>query len=263
MKKDLQQQAVHMKQNRKYKKGWQVFVRMLALCVVFCTTYVLVLPAITMQETPICGIEGHVHSQECWSQPKAAFQNCGIPDGAVVLHQHTELCRDEAGELICTLAEKTLHTHTESCHTRTETLHCTAAHVHSEACQKTESVLTCTMPETEVVQVCALAEHEHGDGCFMTESLICMVEESEEHSHSESCSSTRTVQICEMEAHTHGEGCFAEEAVGHTHGEDCYTVTEIPCAVSAPTDHVHDSGCYEVLDILTCGLEEITESTAV
>lgn len=263
MKKDLQQQAIHMKQNRKYRKGWQAFVRMLALCVVFCTTYVLVLPAITMQEEPICGSEAHVHSQECWTQPRTELQNCGIPDGAVVLHQHTELCRDEAGELICTLAEKTLHTHTESCHTQTEELNCPAVHVHSEACQKTESVLTCTLPETEVVQVCTLAEHEHGDGCFMTESLICMIEESGEHSHSESCSGTRTVQICEMEAHTHGEGCFAEEAVGHTHGEDCYTVTEIPCTVSAPADHVHDSACYVMVDTLTCGLEEITESMAV
>ena len=36
MKKDLQQQAARMKENRKHRKGWQAVVRMLALCVDHC-----------------------------------------------------------------------------------------------------------------------------------------------------------------------------------------------------------------------------------
>ena len=146
---DLQEQATHMKQIRKRRKGWRAFVQMLALCVVFCTTYVLVLPAITLQQKPICGLTDHVHSPECRSQPEAVLQNCGIPEGALVVHQHSSLCRNEAGELICPLAERSLHTHTESCYDRTKVLNCTAAHVHSEACRKTERVLTCTLPESE------------------------------------------------------------------------------------------------------------------
>ena len=235
MKKDLQQQAVHMRENRKHRKGWQAFVRALALCVVFCTTYVLVLPAITLQEEPICGLTAHVHSSDCWSQPEAALQNCGIPTEALVLHKHSELCLDDGGDLICTLAERELHTHAESCHTLTEELNCPAVHVHSEDCRKTESVLTCELPETPG------------------------------HAHSESCTGTQTVQICTLEDHDHAEGCFAEEPLvcqipetdGHAHGEGCYTVTEIPCTETTPAEHIHDENCYQIIDTLTCGQEEI------
>ena len=260
MKKDLQQQVTHMKQSKKHRKGWQAFVRMLALCVVFCTTYVLVLPAITMQREPICGVAEHTHSEECWSQSSAELRGCGIPEGVVILHQHNELCRNEAGELICTLAEKSLHTHDESCYTRTETLNCPAVHVHSEACTRVETVLFCMLEETEghthsesctgtrTVQVCTLEEHDHGEGCFEDE-----------------------MQVCTLEVHSHGEGCFVEETVecqipeteGHMHSEGCYSQVSIPCTVEIPADHVHDSGCYEVQETLTCGLEEITEAMAV
>ena len=94
MNKDLKQQAIHMWQERKHKKGWQTLVRMLALCVVFCTTYVLVLPAITMQSQPICGLDDHIHSEECWSRPQMALQNCGIEEVTTVLHQHSDLCKN-------------------------------------------------------------------------------------------------------------------------------------------------------------------------
>ena len=236
MNKDLQQQVISMKQSRRHRKHWQTLVRVLALCVVFCTTYVLVLPAITMQQEPICGLTDHVHSAECWSQPAVALEGCGIPEGAVVVHQHSDLCRNENGDLICTLTEKTQHTHTEGCYTRTQELSCPAAHVHSEACQRTETVLTCTLPEAAG------------------------------HTHSESCTGTKTVQVCTQAEHTHGDGCFEEQAVtcgipeseGHVHGEGCYTVTEIPCTLSVPAEHTHDEGCYQVTDTLTCGLEEIT-----
>ena len=90
-------------------------MRMLALCVVFCTTYMLVLPAITMQSEPICGLNDHIHSEECWSRPRTALQNCGIGEGLTVLHQHSGLCKNEGGELICSLAEKSLHTHEAAC----------------------------------------------------------------------------------------------------------------------------------------------------
>ena len=89
MEKDLQQQAIRMKQYRKHRKHWQMLVRTLALCVVFCTTYVLVLPAITMQQDPICGLADHVHSNQCWSHPGAALQNCGIPFYFFLLNLHS------------------------------------------------------------------------------------------------------------------------------------------------------------------------------
>ena len=44
---------------------WRKAVRLLACLVVFCTTYALILPAITMEQTYYCGIEDHEHTEEC------------------------------------------------------------------------------------------------------------------------------------------------------------------------------------------------------
>ena len=219
MNQELHQKALAMKKNRAHRKGRQMLLRALALCVVFCTTYLLVLPAITMRQEPICGLEGHVHSAECWSQPETVFENCGIPAGVTVVHQHSELCKNEAGELICPLEEKTTHTHDEGCLTRTQTLNCPADH--GEDCRKTETVLSCTL------------------------------EEAPGHTHSESCTGTQTVQVCTLEDHEHGEDCFAEEPVicqipeseGHAHGEGCYTIVELPCTETAPAEHIHEESC--------------------
>ena len=41
-------------------------VSVLAAFVVFCTTYALILPAITMDTTYYCGMEEHIHTEECY-----------------------------------------------------------------------------------------------------------------------------------------------------------------------------------------------------
>lgn len=122
---------------------------MLAICVVFCTTYVLILPAITIQADPVCGYEEHAHTQACYQQPQAEFLGCGLPAGAIVVHQHDELCYGEGGELLCAIPEAAVHTHENACYALTEELVCEAVHVHSDACSRTESVLICTQEESE------------------------------------------------------------------------------------------------------------------
>ena len=117
MKKELLQQATNLAENRKRKKGWQRFVQMLALCVVFCTTYLLILPAITIQEKPICGHAEHTHTDQCSMTPRAELVNCGIPEGTLALHRHEALCFDESGALICSLPERLAHAHGEGCWT--------------------------------------------------------------------------------------------------------------------------------------------------
>ena len=234
MKKDLLRRAVSLNKKRKYRKGWKTLVRTLALGVVFCTTYVLILPAITMQEDTACGIEAHVHTDACYSQPQTQFLGCGNPADAIVVHRHNELCRNEAGELVCPLVETVVHAHDDSCYAVTETSAC-PTHVHSDACAKTESVLVCAIPE------------------------------SEGHAHSESCTGTQTVLICATEVHTHADGCFEEqtlvceipEAEGHAHGESCFAVTEIPCTEPTAEGHIHDDTCQLLPRGLTCALKEI------
>ena len=51
----------------KGRKRWQKVVTCMAAVVVFCTTYALILPAITMEDT-YCGMEEHVHSDACYTE---------------------------------------------------------------------------------------------------------------------------------------------------------------------------------------------------
>ena len=43
-------------------------VSVLACVVVFCTTYALILPAITMTGTTWCGYEAHEHGESCYEK---------------------------------------------------------------------------------------------------------------------------------------------------------------------------------------------------
>ena len=53
------------KDNYQRKKRWKKIVSVLACIVVFCTTYALILPAITMEQTAHCGTEEHRPSDAC------------------------------------------------------------------------------------------------------------------------------------------------------------------------------------------------------
>ena len=57
----------------------------LSCIVVFCTVYVLILPAITLERKTTCGQEEHVHTEECYSVDGHLI--CGREE-----HLHTETC---------------------------------------------------------------------------------------------------------------------------------------------------------------------------
>lgn len=79
-------------QKHKRKKRWQNVLSVLAAVVVFVTTYMLILPAITLEKGDlICTIEEHTHTEECYAT------------------------NEETGEaeLICAIEE---HTHTDDCY---------------------------------------------------------------------------------------------------------------------------------------------------
>lgn len=75
----------HIKKNR-----WFKVVSMLAVIVIFCTTYALILPAITVEKKVVCGLEEHTHQDSCYQTSE---------------------------QLIC---QKTEHTHTDSCYAEQE-----------------------------------------------------------------------------------------------------------------------------------------------
>ncbi len=116
------------------KKRWQRVVAALASVTVFCTTYALILPAITMEEPTYCGFEEHVeHNDECYSNQE--ILTCTLPEGEG--HIHDESCLNEDGEYICGLSEGE------------------GAHQHDDSCREITTVLTCELPI-----------HEHTLQCF-------------------------------------------------------------------------------------------------
>ncbi len=112
---------------------WQRVVSLLTSIVVFCTTYALILPALTLEKDAVCGIAEHIHDAACFSAEDAAlvceiiehthsddcyeFEEEDTYVGLKYLcksggHDHSESCFGEDGELICSVP---LHTHDASC----------------------------------------------------------------------------------------------------------------------------------------------------
>ena len=157
--------------------------------VVFCTTYALILPAITMETK--CDIPEHTHTESCYTQVTTVTKKvlvCNADEDHThdeacygtteAPHTHTDECYSESGELICNLP-------TESDETMGQTLLCggseTAPHQHTDACFETveepadTTTLTCTNTDPD---------HVHTAICYGTWELTCGMEE---HSHSDAC----------------------------------------------------------------------------
>lgn len=113
MRKEHRRKIARYVRRNYYRSLWNKFVRVMACVVVFCTTYALILPAITVEQEYLCGMQDHTHDQECYAELTEIQQVCGLaeePEG----HQHNEECWMEfSTELLsCTLPE---HTHDHSC----------------------------------------------------------------------------------------------------------------------------------------------------
>lgn len=291
MKNGLLQQAARFYQNWRRKQLWYRMVSGMACVVVFCTVYALILPAITLEKEPGCGLEEHTHTEACYTVetvwPSTEYL-CG-EDPAGHVHDD-EACYDEDGNLICGYADFVVHTHDESCYDRNGDLVCPLEeieeHRHDANCYSSTEVLTCGEEETGHVHdqscytrvrgdmTCGLEKeegHTHGSGCYETErDLVCTLEEGEDHTHGESCYETRQVLTCELEeseGHTHGDSCCdwteeltcgREEAEGHIHDGSCYTtVRELVCDEEEVTLHTHDEDCFDEDGNLICGKVQV------
>ena len=204
------------------KRCWYQVMTCLAAAVVFCTTYALILPAITLEK------------------------QCEIPE-----HTHTEACYTSVqGDLICTQSTEPQHTHTEECYQETQALVCgmeeSTGHTHGAECYDEAGNLICGQEESE--------GHVHGEGCYeVSRQLICGQTEEPAHQHTEACYSWNQVLTCGMEEHTHSEACTTTEPEEpeeplfcgkepHTHGEDCRDEQgELTCTLE---EHTHSLACY-------------------
>lgn len=95
------------------KRKWLTAVTCMAAAVVFCTTYALILPAITLEkdQTLNCSYEIHQHDDSCYDGEGNLI--CGKQE--VILHEHSADCYDENGNLTCGLLECREHQHDEAC----------------------------------------------------------------------------------------------------------------------------------------------------
>ena len=67
-------------------KRWHKVVSALACVVVFCTTYALIMPALTMERDTYCGFTEHTHADSCYTQVLV----CGLEENEA--HKHSEEC---------------------------------------------------------------------------------------------------------------------------------------------------------------------------
>ena len=232
----------------------------LACVVVFCTTYALILPAITLEKTPECGKTEHTHDEACYTQVTVASKTVPVCTlESLGLHKHTDACLDEKGAYGCGYADFVIH-------------------MHDSACYDADGNLWCPLPEVEA--------HTHTAECYATErgQLLCTEEEGEGHRHTDDCYEQTKVLICdkaEWIPHEHTSDCFAKDAEGnqttelicgkrqileHQHTDACFHTAEEPvdtetltCKLEESEDHRHGPLCYGTWE-LTCGLEEHTHS---
>ena len=202
---------------RKHRRQiWKRVVGLLACIVVFCTTYALILPAITMEHTGelTCSLQTlgiHTHSADCFDdEGKVA---CGYAD--FVVHTHDANCYDQDGALICPLPEIQAHTHTSACYGSAQETAVTETHVHT------------TEPGR----------------------LICQQEESEGHQHNETCYESQQVPTEPAGSTESAEPeliCGKAEIILHEHGPDCLDEDgNRICGKTQVLEHVHASDCFQ------------------
>lgn len=91
MHKEILIETERFKIQKRKQRIWKKIISILVCIVIFCTTYALILPAITLEKATYCGKAEHIHAEECF---------------------------DASGNLICNLEE---HTHIDECFLENET----------------------------------------------------------------------------------------------------------------------------------------------
>ena len=204
--------------------------------------------ALTTDNEYCCGMEEHVHTDDCYTEELVCGYEEGQPedpDSAFSVDSEPTMEEPEAEpeELEPEEAEPEVHHHTADCYE-------TVLVEHKElTCGQEEHTHNdyCIDPDTGNY-ICGFEEHHHTDDCFTTETeteekLICGYEEGEVLS----------------------DGTAADDD-GIAALEDTNTATSVAEddssseAVSEPVLHHHTEACYE--KVLTCTIPEHTHTLA-
>lgn len=290
MKYDVLRGAEKYTKVHKRKRLRHRVVTVLAGVVVFCTTYALILPAITLEKQ--CDIPEHTHTDACYAQVTSVEKRvpvcsaetleihrhtadcydadgnprCGYAD--FVVHSHDSRCYDETGNLWCPLPEIEAHrhiadcyalpeehTHAEGCYTSVRGDLVCGEHVHTDACYTETAVLACGLEESE--------EHQHDENCYETSrELTCGVDS--DHSHTDACYEWEQVLSCDLPTEPAEDAqpvlvCTKPEIVLHRHTPDCFDADgKLICGQTQVLEHRHSDACFETVAVpvdtgtLTC-----------
>ena len=279
MKYDVLRDAEKYTKVHKRKRLRHRVVTVLAGVVVFCTTYALILPAITLEKQ--CDIPEHTHTDACYAQVTSVEKRvpvcsaetleihrhtadcydadgnptCGYAD--FVVHSHDSRCYDEKGSLWCPLPEIEAHRHTADCyalpeeHTHAEGCYTSVRgnlvcgeHVHTDACYTETAVLTCGLEESE--------EHRHDENCYETSrELTCGIDS--DHSHTDACYEWEQVLSCDLPTEPAEDAqpvlvCTKREIVLHRHTPDCFDADgNLICGQTQVLEHRHSDACFETV----------------
>lgn len=232
MKYDVLRGAEKYTKVHKRKRLRHRVVTVLAGVVVFCTTYALILPAITLEKQ--CDIPEHTHTDACYAQVTSVEKRVPVCSAKTLeIHRHTADCYDADGNPRCGYADFVVHSHDSRCYDETGNLWCPLpeikAHRHTADCY--------ALPE----------EHTHAEGCYTSVrgDLVCG-----EHVHTDACYTETAVLACGL-----------EESEEHRHDESCYeTSRELTCGIDS--DHSHTDACYEWEQVLSCDLPTVSAEDA-
>ena len=245
-------------------------VTALALVVAICTSYVLMMPGLTMAAETYCGLEEHTHTADCYvdeltcliSEREAETVFTDIMRCSFEPHHHSSDCYNAQGELSCGYWDGYIHEHDEKCYDSNGVLICTLEehpmHKHTDACYNWEKQLICTLTESE--------GHIHTDACYRAKEPTCGLFESEGHQHTADCVTETRTLICTEDVatnsdmpHVHDDSCYevtrtytcglTEGEGAHHHTDACYPTTEEPtCGLfEGKGAHTHDDSCYEMV----------------
>ena len=245
MRQDVLRNAEKYTKVHKRKRLRHRVVTVLAGVVVFCTTYALILPALTLEKQ--CDIPEHTHTDACYAQVTSVEKRVPVCSAKTLeIHQHTADCYDANGNPTCGYADFVVHSHDSRCYDENGNLWCPLpeieAHQHTADCFDADGNLICG--QTQIL------EHQHSDACFEavaepvdTRKLVCG---QEEHTHSKACTAVESEEpvFCGKDAHTHGEACRDENG-------------ELVCGTE---EHTHSLACYAdpTADVETAELWEQT-----
>ena len=281
---DLPQGEKYIRSHR-FHKRWHKVLMVLGSVVVFCTTYALILPAITMERG--CQIPEHTHTDACYTQVSSVRKMVPVctPE-TLEIHQHTADCYDASGEVSCGYADFVVHTHDAECYDENGVLWCPLpeirTHEHTEACYaQVGGELICGHEESD-----GSDGHMHNEDCYGEDGeLQCPLSESEavdEHHHTDDCYAEEHSELscgrAEVILHRHVATCYDEngglicgkmQVLQHQHSDACFEAVEVSVDADVLTctipeedgGHQHTARCYGVWE-LTCGLEEHTHTEA-